>query len=92
METKYFGGDSHLKGIYVNINTEVEVYPWAIHYIDLCVDVIQRPNGEIEIIDLDELNDAYDAGYISTKLKTKALNIAKQEAERLKKDFQKSLE
>ncbi|MHA2407738.1 MAG: DUF402 domain-containing protein [Candidatus Ranarchaeia archaeon] len=92
METKYFGGDSHLKGIYVNINTEVEVYPWAIHYIDLCVDVIQRPSGEIEIIDLDELNDAYDAGYISTKLKTKALNVAKQEAERLKKDFQKSSE
>ncbi|MHA2059400.1 MAG: DUF402 domain-containing protein [Candidatus Ranarchaeia archaeon] len=92
MKTKYFGGDSHLKGTYVNINTEVEVYPWAIHYIDLCVDVIQRPNGEIDIIDLDELNDAYDAGYISKKLKAKALKVAKEEAERLKKDFQKSSE
>ncbi len=92
METKYYGEDTHLKGTYVNINTEIEIYPWGIHYIDLCVDVIQRPSGDIEIIDLDELDEAYDAGYISKQTKNKALTIAKEEAERLKKDFQNASE
>ncbi|MHA1917776.1 MAG: DUF402 domain-containing protein [Candidatus Ranarchaeia archaeon] len=92
METKYFNEKNELKGIYVNINTGIEFFPWGVHYVDLCVDVIQRANGEIEIIDLDELDEANSLGYISDKLRKKSLVIAKEQAERLKNEFSNKVE
>ncbi|MHA1713916.1 MAG: DUF402 domain-containing protein, partial [Candidatus Ranarchaeia archaeon] len=74
----YFSQSHQLKGIYININTPVERYPWGIHYVDLGVDVVQRPNGEVEIIDLDELDEAIEEKYITEWLKDKALSIAEE--------------
>ena len=79
----FYSQDHDLKGIYININTPVERYPWGLHYIDLGVDVVQRPDGEVEIIDLDELDEAADELYLTKWLKDKALSIAEKHKNQL---------
>ncbi|MDW8044348.1 MAG: DUF402 domain-containing protein, partial [Nitrososphaerota archaeon] len=39
LKTRYFSSENHYKGMYVNINTPVELYPRCIRYVDLEVDV-----------------------------------------------------
>ena len=84
MTTKYYDHENQLKGVYVNINTPIEAYPWGYYYVDLGVDVVQRVNGSISIIDLEELDEAFDNGYLTAKLKKKALQVANEEKDRLK--------
>jgi len=67
-ETKYFSEDGNLKGIYVNLNTPVELYPYGIRYVDLEVDVCKWPDGRVEIIDEGKLEKALNEGYIGEKL------------------------
>ncbi|MEM3622296.1 MAG: ribonuclease E/G [Candidatus Bathyarchaeia archaeon] len=78
--TKYFSFDGELKGTYVNLNTPVEVYPHAIRYVDLEVDVCMKPNGLAKILDLEKLEKALERGFISKGLfetvKGKANEIA----------------
>jgi hypothetical protein len=68
LETRYFSKDGNLKGIYVNLNTPVELYPYGIRYVDLEVDVCKWPNGRIETIDEGKLEKALNEGYLSEKL------------------------
>jgi len=55
---------------------EVVFYPQENKYVvkDLLVDVIMFPNGEIKILDLEELDEALKSGLISEKEKTYALS------------------
>ncbi|MEM3700533.1 MAG: DUF402 domain-containing protein [Candidatus Bathyarchaeia archaeon] len=80
--TKYFSPKGELKGTYINLNTPVEVYPHAIRYVDLEVDVCVKPNGSIQILDVEKLEKALENGFISKRLfeivKGKASIIAHQ--------------
>ncbi|MGQ9551432.1 MAG: DUF402 domain-containing protein [Candidatus Bathycorpusculaceae bacterium] len=66
--TKYLSNDGKCKGTYVNLNTPIEVYPQAIRYVDLEVDICIQPNGETRILDMDKLEKALEKGYISKEL------------------------
>lgn len=73
--TNYFSRDSRWKGAYINISTPVEIYPQAIRYIDLEVDVCIRPDGETKIMDVDKLEKALEKGAVSTSLFEKVKGI-----------------
>jgi Ribonuclease G/E len=66
--TSYFSKDGRWKGVYININTPVEIYPDAVRYIDLEVDVCVRPDGEIKVVDMEKLEKALERGVISQTL------------------------
>jgi len=77
-KTSYFSKEGKLKGTYYNIITPPEFYPRKLVYIDLEIDVVAWPDGKVEIIDLDRLEDASKKGYITDKLKEKALEVAEE--------------
>jgi hypothetical protein len=66
--TKYFSNNGEWKGTYINLNTPVEVYPNAIRYVDLEVDVCIHPDGTSKILDVEKLEKALEKGLISKKL------------------------
>jgi len=74
--TTYKAADGTSKGTYVNVCTPVELFPDCVRYVDLYVDVIRRPDGTVEIVDADELEDAVDAGLVSDELAAKAMDVA----------------
>jgi hypothetical protein len=76
--TRYFSKDGELKGTYVNINTPVEVYPDAIRYVDLEVDVCILPNGAVKVLDMEKLEKAFEKGIISQKLFAKVKETVKK--------------
>ena len=74
--TVYRGEDGEKRGTYVNICTPVEVFPSAVRYVDLHVDVVKRPDGSVERLDDDELDAAEAEGYVPPKLAKKARDVA----------------
>ncbi len=56
----YFNEFGELKGIYVNINTGVEVGEGFIRYVDLEVDVVKTKSGELKVIDVEGLKTLPD--------------------------------
>ena len=74
--TTYRDGDGTVKGTYLNVCTPVEVFPEAVRYVDLHVDVIKRADGTVERVDDDELAAAVDAGYVSEPLAERARSVA----------------
>ncbi len=50
-ETRYYSCDGTLKGLYVNINTPIEIYSDRVRYVDLEIDVVQHPSQPAQIID-----------------------------------------
>jgi len=74
--TVYRGDDGDRKGTYVNVCTPVECFPDAVRYVDLHVDVVKGPAGEVRRVDDDELDDAVDAGQLSESLAEKARSVA----------------
>jgi len=74
--TIYRGDDGRSKGTYVNVCTPVEVFPRTVRYVDLHVDVIKRPDGSVERVDDDELDEAVAAGTIPEDLAEKARQVA----------------
>jgi predicted RNA-binding protein associated with RNAse of E/G family len=68
---------------YININTPVEIYPEAIRYIDLEVDVCIRPNGETKIVDKEKLEKALEKGFVSKTLFEKVESAVKAVAEKV---------
>jgi Ribonuclease G/E len=68
LETRYFSKNGHLKGVYVNLNTPVELYPHGIRYVDLEVDICKWPDGRVETIDEGKLEKALSEGYLSERL------------------------
>jgi len=78
MKTSYYGISGELKGRYYNISTPIAVYPDHVHYFDLEVDVVVKPNSEAEIIDAELLDKAVEEGRIGKGLRDWALKIAEE--------------
>jgi len=66
--TKYFSNGGEFKGTYINLNTPAEVYPKAIRYVDLEVDVCIKPDGTVKILDMEKLEKVLEKDFISRKL------------------------
>jgi protein associated with RNAse G/E len=60
-------------GTYYNINTPVEFYPTRIRYVDLEVDVVHFPDGKVEVVDEGKLEEQFEQGYLSEKMREKAI-------------------
>ncbi len=68
---EYYGRDGSLKGIYVNMNSPPEIMPsGTISYLDLGMDLVKRPGGPCEIIDVEEFREAYGPGGLSPDVVT----------------------
>jgi predicted RNA-binding protein associated with RNAse of E/G family len=66
--TKYFSQNGDWKGTYINLNTPAEVYPKAIRYVDLEVNVCIQPDGTVTVLDVEKLEKALGKGFISKTL------------------------
>ena len=78
MKTSYYSMSGELKGCYYNISTPISIYPDHIHYFDLEVDVVVKPNSKPEIIDAEPLEKAIQENRITEELKKEALKIAEE--------------
>ncbi|MFP4531042.1 MAG: DUF402 domain-containing protein, partial [Halodesulfurarchaeum sp.] len=74
--TVYRGEEGESKGTYVNVATPIEIFPTEIRYVDLYVDVVKRPDGEVEIVDRDELDAAQEAGHVPGPVAGRAISVA----------------
>ena len=74
--TVYRGADGDHRGTYVNVCTPVEVFPDCARYVDLHVDVVKRPGGEVRRVDDDELDAAVEAGDVPEPLAERAREVA----------------
>jgi hypothetical protein len=74
--TVYRGTDGTKRGTYVNVCTPVEVFPDAVRYVDLHVDVVRMPDGSVRRVDDDELDAAVEAGHVPESLAGKARDVA----------------
>ncbi|WP_255151924.1 DUF402 domain-containing protein [Halorarius halobius] len=74
--TVYRGAEGTRRGTYVNVCTPVEVFPEAVRYVDLHVDVVKHADGTVERVDDDELDAAVDAGQVPEPLAEKAREVA----------------
>jgi len=74
--TAYRGVDGERKGTYVNVCTPVEVFPDAVRYVDLHVDVVREPDGTVRRVDDDELAAAVEDGTVSEGLAERARSVA----------------
>lgn len=84
--TKYFSNSGKWKGTYINLNTPVEVYPTAIRYVDLEVDICIQPNGTIKVLDMEKLEKTLERGFISKTLFEIVKEKVKTITEALKED------
>jgi len=55
-------------GSYINLNTPPELLPGAIKYHDLEVDVVYKPGGKPEVVDMDKFEDRCKNGVFTEKL------------------------
>ena len=74
--TVYRGADGTKRGTYVNVCTPVELFPDAVRYVDLHVDVVRHADGTVERVDDDELDAAEANGLIPETLAEKARSVA----------------
>jgi len=69
-KTQYFSKEGTTKGTYINLNTPIELYPYGIRYIDLEADVCVWPDGRVETLDTEKLEEALTKGLVTEKLVT----------------------
>jgi len=74
--TTYRDADGEVKGTYVNVCTPLELFPDAVRYVDLHVDVLRHRDGTVEVVDEDELADAVEAGHVTPALAERAREVA----------------
>ena len=75
--TVYKSAEGDKKGTYVNICTPLEIFPDAVRYIDLYVDVI-KVDGETRTVDEQELAEAVDEGLVPEALAEEAREVAER--------------
>ncbi len=78
---QYYSQNGELKGRYYNVTTPVEFYPYKVRYMDLEVDVVESEGGNRHVIDVDKLEQRVEEGFVSEKLKEKALEVAQKAVE-----------
>jgi hypothetical protein len=74
--TVYRSADGERKGTYVNVCTPVELFPDAVRYVDLHVDVVKHADGTVERVDDDELDAAVEKGLLREDVADKARSVA----------------
>jgi probable ribonuclease FAU-1 len=80
----YFRSDKTLIGRYVNINTPAEFYPDRVRYVDLEIDVVQMPDGQVFVTDEEDLKERFKAGFLTKELLETAKKVAFQRVETLR--------
>jgi hypothetical protein len=87
LKTKYFSKNGQFKGMYVNLNTPVELYPRKLRYVDLEVDISIRPDGETKVLDEEKLKEMVREGYITQNLAEKVRKKLKNLLKEIKDEF-----
>ncbi len=85
LKHSYFDRGGNLKGEFYNINTPIEFYPDLIRYVDLEVDVVRWPEGQVKLTDEADLERAVNYGFIGKGLADRALKIARELEAQLRK-------
>lgn len=68
LRTRYYSPEGKYKGTYININTPIELYPNAVRYVDLEVDICLWPDNTYKILDMEKLESVLRKGWISQAL------------------------
>jgi predicted RNA-binding protein associated with RNAse of E/G family len=84
--TVYRNDEGDHKGTYVNVCTPIEVFPTAVRYVDLYVDVVKHADGRVERLDDDELADAIDRSAVEPELGRRARTVASSIERALRED------
>ncbi len=74
--TAMFDASGKLFQIYFDIADEVHINGEDTWFVDLIVDVVYHPGGKVEILDLDELQEAMDQNQITLKQKQYAQQLS----------------
>jgi protein associated with RNAse G/E len=74
--TVYRDAEGETRGTYVNVCTPLELFPGAVRYVDLHVDVVKHADGRVERVDDDELGAAVEAGNVPERLAERARQVA----------------
>ena len=82
-KTQYFSKHGRLKGTYINFNTPIELYPYAIRYVDLEIDVCVWPNSKVEKLDEEKLDEALEEGLVTDRL----VKIVREKAQQIMKSL-----
>ncbi|MEM4756998.1 MAG: DUF402 domain-containing protein [Desulfurococcaceae archaeon] len=72
----YYRGRTWL-GSYININTPPEIAPGIVKYHDLLIDIVIKPDGDVKVVDKEEIDKYYDLGIITKELYELANNTVK---------------
>lgn len=83
IEHQYYSSRGEFKGIYININTPVEVVKGLVRYVDLAVDVTVKPGEEPKIHDMDELKKFYEEGVVQESIFLAALKALEEAKTRI---------
>ncbi|MDH5481602.1 MAG: DUF402 domain-containing protein [Candidatus Bathyarchaeota archaeon] len=86
--TRYFSSNGECKGTYINLNTPLEVYPNALRYVDLEVDVCILPDGTVKTLDEKKLEKAEEKSFISKTLYESITEQVKKILKELKENKQ----
>jgi Ribonuclease G/E len=78
IEHMYFSSRGEFKGVYVNINTPVEVVRGLVRYVDLAVDVSAKLGEEPKVLDMDELEEFYEKGVVQEPIFSSALKALEE--------------
>jgi len=74
LKTTYYSHSGEVKGMYININTPIELYSNYLRYVDLEVDVCITREGEVKILDEEKLIRSHEMGIISRRLVERVRN------------------
>ena len=80
----YYRADGALVGELFNIQTPAEIRGDRVSYIDLEVDVVRLPNGQVAVVDEDDLAAAVRVGGIRPDVAHDALALARRLADILR--------
>jgi len=75
---RYHSRDGRLKGMYININTPPEISSSSIMYYDLLLDIVKKPEGDYELIDVNEFLGLVRRGIISKDIVLRIVSEVKE--------------
>ncbi|MEM2849738.1 MAG: DUF402 domain-containing protein [Candidatus Bathyarchaeia archaeon] len=78
VEHKYFSSRGEFKGIYININTPVEIVKGLVSYVDLAVDVSAKPGEKPKVLDMSELEKFYEEEVVQEPIFSNALKAVEE--------------
>lgn len=90
--TKFLDDRGNLVGIYCDIARPVELTDGGFKFDDLYLDVWQTPNGRPVILDVEDLNDAVEAGHLTVEEAGEAMKVAKKLCSELEHNADKLLQ